>query len=194
QWIHCVDLDGAVAGKPVNIDAVKAILESGMKLQLGGGIRDIKMISAWLEQGVERVILGTIALKNPALVLEAAKAFPGQIAVGADAKDGMIAAEGWLETSHIPVLDLVRRFEDGGVSAVIFTDISRDGALEGVNHDATLALAEAVSIPVIASGGVADITDRKSLAGTAVHGVIIGRAIYDGRLKLKDAIAYQGAV
>ncbi|MGB2166018.1 MAG: HisA/HisF-related TIM barrel protein, partial [Candidatus Puniceispirillales bacterium] len=186
--------DGAVAGKPVNIDAVKAILESGMKLQLGGGIRDIKMISAWLEQGVERVILGTIALKNPALVLEAAKAFPGQIAVGADAKDGMIAAEGWLETSHIPVLDLVRRFEDGGVAAVIFTDISRDGALEGVNHDATLALAEAVSIPVIASGGVADITDIKSLAGTAVHGVIIGRAIYDGRLQLKDAIAYQGAV
>lgn len=194
QWIHCVDLDGAVAGKPVNIDAVKAILASGLKLQLGGGIRDMKMISAWLEQGVERVILGTIALKNPALVLEAAKAFPGQIAVGADAKDGMIAAEGWLETSHIPVLDLVRRFEDGGVSAVIFTDISRDGALEGVNHDATLALAEAVSIPVIASGGVADITDIKSLAGTAVHGVIIGRAIYDGRLKLKDAIAYQGAV
>ncbi len=194
KWIHCVDLDGAVAGKPVNIDAVKSILASGMKLQLGGGIRDMNMISQWLEQGVERVILGTIALKNPALVIEAAKAFPGQIAVGADAKDGMIAAEGWLETSHIPVLDLVRRFEDCGVAAVIFTDISRDGALEGVNDEATLALADAVSIPVIASGGVADITDIKRLAGTSVYGVIIGRAIYDGRLRLEDAITYQTGV
>ena len=191
KGIHCVDLDGAVEGKPVNIDAVKSILASGVKLQLGGGIRDMNMISRWLEQGVERVILGTIALKNPALVIEAAKVFPGQIAVGADAKDGMIAAEGWLETSHIPVLDLVCRFEDYGVAAVIFTDISRDGALEGVNDEATLALADAVSIPVIASGGVADITDMKRLAGTSVQGVIIGRAIYDGRLRLEDAMTYQ---
>ena len=191
QWIHCVDLDGAVKGKPVNTDAVKAILAAGVKVQLGGGIRDMDTISAWLDQGVERVILGTIALKNPELVIQASKAFPGQIAVGADAKDGMIAAEGWLETSHIPVLDLVRRFEDCGVAAVIFTDISRDGALEGVNAKATLELADAVSIPVIASGGVADIADIKTLANTAIHGVIIGRAIYDGRLELAEAITYQ---
>lgn len=191
KWIHCVDLDGAVAGKPVNTNAVKAILGSGMKLQLGGGIRDMDTISAWLDQGVERVILGTIALKQPELVIEASKRFPGQIAVGADAKDGMIAAEGWLETSHISVLDLVRRFEDCGVAAVIFTDISRDGALEGVNHNATLALADAVSIPVIASGGVADMSDVKHLAKTSINGIIIGRAIYDGRLRLEEAITYQ---
>lgn len=188
SWIHCVDLDGAVSGKPVNTDAVAAILDAGVKLQLGGGIRDMARISAWLDQGVERVILGTVALKNPALVIEAAKAYPGRIAVGADARDGMIAAEGWIETSVVPVLDLVRRFEDCGVAAVIFTDISRDGDLSGVNSAATLALAEAVSLPVIASGGVAGLADVRVFNGTAVNGVIIGRALYDGRIDLAEAI------
>ncbi len=193
SWIHCVDLDGAVAGKPVNTDAVAAILDTGVKLQLGGGIRDMARISAWLDQGVERVILGTVALKNPDLVMAAAKAYPGRIAVGADARDGMIAAEGWVETSVIPVLDLVRRFEDSGVAAVIFTDISRDGDLSGVNSAATLALAKAVSIPVIASGGVAGMADVTVFDGSAVNGVIIGRALYDGRINLAEAINHRQA-
>jgi phosphoribosylformimino-5-aminoimidazole carboxamide ribotide isomerase len=150
-------------------------------------------ISAWLDQGVERVILGTVALKNPTLVIEAAKAYPGRIAVGADARDGMIAAEGWVETSTIPVLDLVRRFEDCGVAAVIFTDISRDGDLSGVNSAATLTLADAVSIPVIASGGVAGMADVTVFDGTSVNGVIIGRALYDGRINLAEAISHRQA-
>lgn len=193
SWIYCVDLDGAVAGTPVNTDAVAAILKTGLKLQLGGGIRDMARISAWLDQGVERVILGTVALKNPTLVIEAAKAYPGRIAVGADARDGMIAAEGWIETSTIPVLDLVRRFEDCGVAAVIFTDISRDGDLSGVNSAATLTLADAVSIPVIASGGVAGMADVTVFDGTSVNGVIIGRALYDGRINLAEAISHRQA-
>ncbi|MGA1019806.1 MAG: 1-(5-phosphoribosyl)-5-[(5-phosphoribosylamino)methylideneamino]imidazole-4-carboxamide isomerase [Candidatus Puniceispirillales bacterium] len=193
SWIHCVDLDGAVAGTPVNTDAVAAILKTGLKLQLGGGIRDMARISAWLDQGVERVILGTVALKNPTLVIEAAKAYPGRIAGGADARDGMIAAEGWVETSTIPVLDLVRRFEDCGVAAVIFTDISRDGDLSGVNSAATLTLADAVSIPVIASGGVAGMADVTVFDGTSVNGVIIGRALYDGRINLAEAISHRQA-
>ena len=152
EWIHVVDLDGAVAGNAVNKEAVSGILKSGAKIQLGGGIRDMAAIEGWLAAGVSRVILGTAALKDPELVKQAAKAFPDHIAVGADAKDGMIAAEGWLETSEVPVLELVQRFEACGVAAVIFTDISRDGALTGVNIDATARLAEQVSIPVIASG------------------------------------------
>ena len=152
EWIHVVDLDGAVAGNAVNKEAVSGILKSGAKIQLGGGIRDMAAIEGWLTAGVSRVILGTAALKDPELVKQAAKAFPDHIAVGADAKDGMIAAEGWLETSEVPVLELVQRFEACGVAAVIFTDISRDGALTGVNIDATARLAEQVSIPVIASG------------------------------------------
>ena len=149
-------------------------------------------IAGWLERGVARVILGTAALKNPALVMEAVRAFPEKIAVGADARDGMIAAEGWLETSEVPVLDLVRRFEDCGVAAVIFTDIGRDGDLSGANHQATCELAESVSIPIIASGGVASLADVAAFADTAVAGVIIGRALYEGRIDLAEAIKKYG--
>ncbi len=192
KWIHVVDLDGAVAGSPMNKKAVQDILSTGAQIQLGGGIRNMQSIEDWLNAGVSRVILGTAALKNPALVHEAAKAFPSQIAVGADAKDGFIAAEGWLEASEVAVLDLVRRFEDCGVAAVIFTDISRDGALTGVNADATAALAAEVDIPVIASGGVgsmADVVACVAHAHTGIDGVIIGRALYDGRVDLAEALA-----
>ena len=188
-----VDLDGAVAGNAVNKEVVSSILKSGAKIQLGGGIRDMAAIEGWLAAGVSRVILGTAALKDPELVKQAAKAFPDHIAVGADAKDGMIAAEGWLETSEVPVLELVQRFEACGVAAVIFTDISRDGALTGVNIDATARLAEQVSIPVIASGGVSSIEDIKACAAaahTGIDGVITGRALYDGRLDLAEVLAY----
>jgi len=189
-WIHVVDLDGAVGGAAVNRHAVAEILKAGAKVQLGGGIRDMAMVEAWLDAGINRVILGTAALKNPALVREAAAAFPGRIAVGADARDGMIAAEGWVETSEVSALELVRRFEDCGVAAVIFTDIGRDGALKGVNLDATAALARAVSLPVIASGGVASIDDIRALVAdeSGIEGVITGRAIYDGRLDLAEAL------
>ena len=193
EWIHVVDLDGAVAGNAVNKEAVSGILKSGAKIQLGGGIRDMAAIEGWLAAGASRVILGTAALKDPELVKQAAKAFPDHIAVGADAKDGMIAAEGWLETSEVPVLELVQRFEACGVAAVIFTDISRDGALTGVNIDATARLAEQVSIPVIASGGVSSIEDIKACAAaayTGIDGVITGRALYDGRLDLAEVLAY----
>lgn len=191
KWVHVVDLNGAVSGASVNREAVRAILEIGLPVQLGGGIRDMKAIEAWLNVGVARVILGTAALKNPDLVREAARAFPGAIAVGADARDGMIAAEGWVETSDIAVVELVQRFEDCGVAAVIFTDIGRDGALKGVNLEATAALARQTEIPVIASGGVASIDDIKHLAQdkSGIEGVITGRAIYDGRLDLAQALA-----
>ena len=192
RWVHVVDLDGAVAKEPVNVDAVAAILATGAQVQLGGGIRDMASIAYWLERGVGRVILGTAALKEPKLVKEAVREFPEKIAVGADARDGMIAAEGWLETSEVPVLDLVRRFEDCGVAAVIFTDIGRDGDLSGANHQATLALAESVSIPIIASGGVASLADVAAFADTAVAGVIIGRALYEGRIDLAEAIKKYG--
>ena len=192
RWVHVVDLDGAVAQKPVNVEAVAAILASGVEVQLGGGIRDMASIAYWLGRGVARVILGTAALKNPALVREAVREFPEKIAVGADARDGLIAAEGWLETSQISLLDLVRRFEDCGVAAVIFTDIGRDGDLCGANHQATLALAESVSIPIIASGGVASLADVAAFADTAVAGVIIGRALYEGRIDLAEAIKKYG--
>lgn len=192
SWVHVVDLDGALEGETGNRAAVKAILATGAQIQLGGGIRSLAAIEGWLEAGVKRVILGTAALKDPALVKTAAKIFPGQIVVGADARDGRIAAEGWIETSDVPVLDLVKQFEDCGVAAVVFTDISRDGALTGVNAEATAELAAAVSIPIIASGGVKDIGDIEAcaaLAHTGIDGVITGRAIYDGRLDLKEAIA-----
>ena len=191
KWVHVVDLNGAVSGASVNREAVRAILEIGLPVQLGGGIRDMKAIEAWLNDGVARVILGTAALKNPDLVREAARAFPGAIAVGADARDGMIAAEGWVETSDIAVVELVQRFEDCGVAAVIFTDIGRDGALKGVNLEATAALARQTEIPVIASGGVASIDDIKHLAQdkSGIEGVITGRAIYYGRLDLAQALA-----
>lgn len=196
SWIHVVDLDGAVAGRPANSAAVQNIIACGAKIQLGGGIREMKSIEDWLAAGVSRVILGTAALKDPALVRQAARAFPGQIAVGADARDGMIAAEGWLEKSSVPVLELARRFEDCGVAAIIFTDIARDGALTGVNAVASAALAEALSIPVIASGGVASIADIKAcvaLAHKGLDGVITGRALYDGRLDLAEALKIAGA-
>ena len=191
RWIHVVDLDGAVEGQAVNRDAVASILKAGLPVQLGGGIRDMAGVEHWINQGISRVILGTAALKNPQLVKEAAREFPGKIAVGADARGGMIAAEGWIETTDMPVLDLVKRFEDSGVAAVIFTDIGRDGALTGVNLDATAALARATSVPVIASGGVASIDDITALAqdDSGIDGVITGRAIYDGRLDLAEALS-----
>lgn len=191
RWIHVVDLDGAVEGQAVNRDAVNAILGAGLPVQLGGGIRDMVGVEHWINQGISRVILGTAALKNPQLVKDAARAFPGQIAVGADARGGMIAAEGWIETTDMPVLDLVKRFEDSGVAAVIFTDIGRDGALTGVNLEATAALARATPLPVIASGGVASIDDITALAqdDSGIDGVITGRAIYDGRLDLSAALS-----
>ena len=190
RWIHVVDLDAAVAGAAVNIEAVNAILKTGLPVQLGGGIRSMAQIETWIDAGISRVILGTAALKDPGLVIEAAKKFEGKIAVGADARGGMIAAEGWLETTDMPVLDLVKRFEDCGVAAIIFTDIGRDGALTGVNLDATAELARATSIPVIASGGVASIDDIIALSQdtSGIDGVITGRAIYDGRLDLKEAL------
>ena len=191
SWIHVVDLDGALQGKPVNNHAVKQIIKAGSKVQLGGGIRDLQTIEDWLSVGVDRLILGTAALKNPALLKEAARAFEGRIAVGADARDGMIAAEGWLELSAIPVIELAKRFEDCGVAAIIFTDISRDGALTGVKAEATADLAKAVDIPVIASGGVSGIEDIQACANFAhfgIDGIITGRALYDGRLSLKEAI------
>ena len=190
RWIHVVDLDGAVAGTAVNNEAVAAILKAGLPVQLGGGIRSMAQIETWIDAGISRVILGTAALKDPQLVIDAAKNFPGKIAVGADARGGMIAAEGWLETTDMPVLDLVKRFEDCGVAAIIFTDIGRDGALTGVNLEATSELARSTSIPVIASGGVASIDDIIALSQdkSGIDGVITGRAIYDGRLNLNDAI------
>ncbi len=191
RWVHVVDLDGALAGNGVNKTAVADILQTGAQIQLGGGIRQLSHIENWLEAGVARVILGTAALRSPDLVIEAAKAFPGQIAVGADAKGGMIAAEGWLDVSDVPTVDLVKRFEDCGVAAVIFTDIGRDGALTGVNAEATAELAAAVSIPIIASGGVAGMDDIEAClahANTGIAGVITGRAIYDGRLDLTEAL------
>lgn len=198
EWIHVVDLDGAVQGSPMNKQVVKDILNTGVQIQLGGGIRNMQSIEDWLDAGVSRVILGTAALKDPELVREAAKAFPTHIAVGADAKDGMIAAEGWLEASEVAVLELVKRFEDCGVAAIIFTDISRDGALTGVNAEATAELASAISIPVIASGGVSSTDDVIACAAQAhngIDGVIIGRALYDGRITLAEAldIAQQSA-
>jgi phosphoribosylformimino-5-aminoimidazole carboxamide ribotide isomerase len=198
EWLHLVDLDGAFAGAPVNEAAVESILAAtALPVQLGGGIRDLARIGAWLERGVARVILGTAALKNPELVRQACRRFPGKIAVGIDAKGGRVAVEGWAETSELSALDLARRFEDAGVAAIIYTDIDRDGLLQGVNVVATADLAAALAIPVIASGGVSSIDDIRALleilpatrkSGGGIVGVISGRAIYDGRLDLKEAL------
>ncbi|MBS0277050.1 MAG: 1-(5-phosphoribosyl)-5-[(5-phosphoribosylamino)methylideneamino]imidazole-4-carboxamide isomerase [Proteobacteria bacterium] len=192
-WLHCVDLNGAFDGRSTNAAAIKAIRAAiALPIQLGGGIRDMAGIEGWLAAGISRVILGTAALKNPALVKEAARAYPGRIAVGIDARDGKVAVEGWAETSELDAADLARRFEDGGVAAIIFTDIARDGMLQGVNAAATAALARAVRIPVIASGGVAGIDDIAALKATGepnILGVIIGRALYDGRIDPKAALA-----
>lgn len=192
EWLHVVDLNGAFAGRAVNADAVKAILGAakGTPVQLGGGIREMAHVEAWLEAGISRVVLGTVAVKNPDLVRAACKAFPGRIAVGVDAKGGKVAVEGWAETTELTSAELVARFEDAGVAAVIYTDIDRDGLLMGVNVASTKALADGTSIPVIASGGVASLDDIAALiAAGGIAGAISGRAIYDGRLDLKEALS-----
>ena len=192
DWLHVVDLNGAFMGAPVNAGAVEAILASvSLPVQLGGGIRDLATVEMWLGKGVARVILGTAAVKNPALVREAAKAFPGRIAVGLDARDGRVAVEGWAAVSELGAVDVARRFEDAGITALIFTDIGRDGRLRGLNMEATLELARAVSIPVIASGGLAGIEDVKRLLApdaSILEGAIAGRALYDGRLDAREAL------
>ena len=191
EWLHLVDLNGAFAGAPVNASAVEAILsQTRTPTQLGGGIRDMATIETWLAKGLRRVILGTAAVENPALVREAARAFPGQVAVGIDARDGMVATQGWAETTDVTATDLARSFEDAGVAAIIYTDINRDGAMQGPNVAATAALARAVEIPVIASGGVSSLADLIALrdCGTALDGAISGRALYDGKLDLRKAL------
>jgi phosphoribosylformimino-5-aminoimidazole carboxamide ribotide isomerase len=193
EYMHVVDLDGAFAGKPVNAHAVETMLKViAVPLQLGGGIRDLRTVEAWLEKGVARVIIGTAAVRDPELVKSAAKTFPGRVAVGLDAREGKVAVEGWAETSAVTALEIAQRFEDAGVAAIIFTDIARDGLLKGLNLDATIALANRISIPVVASGGLASIDDvRAMLAPRAkkLAGAIAGRALYDGRLDPAAALA-----
>jgi phosphoribosylformimino-5-aminoimidazole carboxamide ribotide isomerase len=192
KHLHVVDLDGAFAGKPMNVAAVERILETvGQCVQLGGGIRNMATIEGWLEKGVNRVIIGTAAVRDPGLVKEAAKKFPRKVAVGLDARDGKVAVEGWAESSELSVLDIARRFEDAGVAAIIYTDVARDGMLQGINWDATIALADAISIPVIASGGLASIDDIKAMLeprAKKLEGAIAGRALYDGRLDAAEAL------
>jgi phosphoribosylformimino-5-aminoimidazole carboxamide ribotide isomerase len=193
EYLHIVDLDGAFAGKPMNAAAVEHILGAvKIPLQLGGGIRDMATVDGWLGKGVARVIIGTAAVRDPALVKEAARAHPGRVAVGLDARDGKVAVEGWAATSELSALDIARRFEDAGVAAIIYTDVARDGMLKGLNLDATIALADAVSIPVIASGGLASIDDIRALLtprAKKLAGAIAGRALYDGRLDAAEALA-----
>ncbi|HFQ16048.1 MAG TPA: 1-(5-phosphoribosyl)-5-[(5-phosphoribosylamino)methylideneamino]imidazole-4-carboxamide isomerase [Rhodobacteraceae bacterium] len=192
QWLHLVDLNGAFAGTPVNGAAVEAILAAiRIPAQLGGGIRDMATIERWLERGLARVILGTVAVEQPQLVREAARAFPGQVAVGIDARDGRVATRGWAEVTDVDATELARSFEDAGVAAIIYTDILRDGAMQGPNVAATAALARAVSIPVIASGGVASLDDLRALrdCGAGLNGAISGRALYDGAIDLAAALA-----
>jgi phosphoribosylformimino-5-aminoimidazole carboxamide ribotide isomerase len=192
EYLHIVDLDGAFSGRPVNVDAVDRIIEAiSIPLQLGGGVRDMATIERWLSKGVARVIIGTAAVRHPALVRDAAREFPQRVAVGLDARDGKVAVEGWAKGSDLTALEIARRFEDAGVSAIIHTDISRDGLLQGLDLDATIALAEAVSIPVIASGGLASIDDVKALIearAAKLVGAIAGRALYDGRLDAAEAL------
>jgi len=186
EYLHVVDLDGAFAGKPVNASAVESILRAiKIPTQLGGGVRDMKTVEGWLGKGISRVIIGTAAVRDPDFVKAAAKKFPGRVAVGLDARDGKVAVEGWAATSEVSALDIARRFEDAGVAAIIYTDIARDGMLKGLNLDATIALADAVSIPVVASGGLASLDDVKALLqprARKLAGAIAGRALYDGRL------------
>jgi phosphoribosylformimino-5-aminoimidazole carboxamide ribotide isomerase len=193
EWLHIVDLNGAFEGKPVNEKAVDEILHAvHVPIQLGGGIRDVDTIVMWLEKGIDRVILGTVAVRDPVLVREAAHDFPGCIAVGIDARDGRVAVEGWAETSEIAAIDLARRFEDAGVAAIIYTDIARDGVLAGLNLEATATLARATSIPVIASGGLASMEDVRNLLKPdfkMLEGAIVGRALYDGRIDPSEALA-----
>jgi phosphoribosylformimino-5-aminoimidazole carboxamide ribotide isomerase len=194
EYLHVVDLDGAFAGKPMNAHAVEAMLKAitTMPVQLGGGIRDLATVEAWLAKGIARVIIGTAAVRDPELVKNAAKKFPGRVAVGLDARNGKVAVEGWAESSEVTALEIAQRFEDAGVAAIIFTDIARDGLLKGLNLDATIALAERISIPVIASGGFASIEDVKALLAPRAKklaGAIAGRALYDGRLDPAAALA-----
>lgn len=193
QWLHVVDLDGAFAGRSVNGDAVAAILAaSGLKVQLGGGIRSLAAIEAWVEAGVSRVVLGTVAVRDPELVREACRLFPGQVAVGIDARDGRVAVEGWAEATATSALELGLAYEQAGVAAIVHTDIARDGALEGMNVDATAALARALTTPVIASGGItslADLAALKAVEESGIVGAIAGRALYDGRLQPAAALA-----
>lgn len=191
EWLHLVDLNGAFAGRPVNAAAVEAILARiRVPAQLGGGIRDMTTIETWLGKGLARVILGTVAVENPALVREAARAFPGKVAVGIDARDGRVATRGWAEETSVMATELAKNFEDAGVAALIYTDINRDGAMTGPNVEATAALARAVSIPVIASGGVSSLADLVALRDTGViAGAISGRALYDGAIDLAEALA-----
>jgi phosphoribosylformimino-5-aminoimidazole carboxamide ribotide isomerase len=194
EWLHLVDLNGAFAGAPVNGEAVRAILGAiDVPVQLGGGIRTRETIEMWLEAGVARVILGTVAVEAPDLVREAARAHPGRIAVGLDARDGKVATRGWAEETDMQVTDLSRAFEDAGIAAIIYTDIARDGAMQGPNVEATAALARAVSVPVIASGGVASLSDLLRLRDAGpIAGAISGRALYDGKLDLAEALAALG--
>jgi phosphoribosylformimino-5-aminoimidazole carboxamide ribotide isomerase len=192
EYLHIVDLDGAFAGKPINAAAVERILQAvAIPVQLGGGIRDTATVEAWLERGVTRVILGTAAVRDPPFVKQAARDYPGRIAVGLDARNGKVAVEGWATTSDLSALDLAQRFEDAGVAAIVYTDVARDGMLKGLNLDATIALADAISIPVIGSGGFASLDDVRALlqprAGK-LAGAIVGRALYDGRLDAAEAL------
>lgn len=192
RWLHVVDLDGAFAGKPVNGQAVDSILEAiEVPVQLGGGIRDLATVERWLERGIARVVLGTLALRAPEIAREACAKFPRRIAIGIDAKAGRVAVEGWAEASDMEAGDLARRFEDSGAAAIVYTDIDRDGTMAGLNVEGTAELARGLSIPVIASGGVASIEDIKALKraeDAGIEGVIVGRALYDGRLDLKEAL------
>ena len=193
QWLHVVDLNGAFEGHSVNGAAVEEILRATKNpVQLGGGIRDLAQIEAWLNKGLARVILGTVAVRDPALVIEACKKFPGKVAVGIDAKGGKVAVEGWAEASSLGVIELAKKFEGAGVAAIIYTDIDRDGILTGINWPATLALADAVSIPVIASGGLASLDDIRRMTkpdARKLAGAITGRALYDGRIKPEEALS-----
>lgn len=196
RWLHVVDLNGAVAGRSVNAESVRAILSAArVPVQLGGGIRDLDAVARWLDAGVRRVVLGSAAVKHPALVREACRAFPERVAIGIDARDGFVAVEGWAETSGMPALDLARAFEDAGAAAIIYTDVARDGMLTGVNIEATADLARRLTTPVIASGGVAGPADLRALkqasrdaAPGVIEGVIVGRALYDGRVAIADAL------
>jgi len=189
KFLHIVDLDGAIAGNSANEKSVKEILENiTIPAQLGGGIRNMETIEKWLALGISRVILGTVALQNPDLVKVAAKKFPGKIVVGIDAKNGMVATHGWVESSTTSVVDLAKKFEDAGVAAIVYTDINRDGTGEGVDFEGTKKLSESISIPVIASGGVGSIDDVKKVAQLGINGVIIGRALYDKKIKVQDLI------
>jgi phosphoribosylformimino-5-aminoimidazole carboxamide ribotide isomerase len=192
EWLHIVDLDGAFAGKPVNAEAVRAIVKRiSLPIQLGGGIRDMRTVEGWLEAGIRRVIIGTAAVKDPSFVREAARRFPGRVAVGIDARDGRVAVDGWAKLSEMSAEELGLRFQDAGVAAIIYTDIARDGLLKGLNIDSTLALANALTIPVIASGGLASIEDISRLTQpdcAVLEGAITGRALYDGRLDPTEAL------